>query len=92
MLPKPNTIQQQIMWGMITFAEVSEQEYRLNSFRARITEIKRIFDEARVRHTFKIIKFTNRFNRVSHYRTHSIMQKDLKRAKKLYCKLVKNEL
>lgn len=80
-LPLPKTTKAMILHLLLNKGEVSEQDFKINSFRSRLSDLI-IKHDLPIRH--RVVKFKNRFKRSSQYREHYLLKRDFPRAIKLY--------
>ncbi len=71
-LPLPKTTKAMILHLLLNKGEVSEQDFKINSFRSRLSDLI-IKHELPIRH--RVVKFTNRFKRQSQFREHYLLKK-----------------
>jgi len=80
-LPLPKNQTAFVLHTILNKGNVSEQELRINGFRARISSLI-LKHELPIRH--RVVKFTNRFKRQSQFREHYLLKKDFPQAIRLY--------
>lgn len=83
-LPPPNSQTSEILYKMLTDNRgVSEQEFDINGFRSRISELR---DVLNVKHVVK--PFKNKYGRESNHRVHFLTNTEKKKAVRIYKEMV----
>lgn len=75
-----------VLYGLITQPEIKEQNYRLNSFRSILSDLRNDYGLT-IRHKDKEGK--TKFDRKITYRVHYLWQKDVMKAVRLYNRINK---
>lgn len=84
MLPEPKKCISKVLHGLITKPSVSEQDYRINSFRSILSDLRREYGIP-VRHVEVVA--TNEFGKKIIYRRHFLLTISHKKAIKTYLKI-----
>lgn len=85
---RPKNNKAKILYALIKNRKgISERDFNLNSFRARISDVRHELIDCGI-HLRHIIKpFKNEFNRKSFYRKHFLLASDIEKAKGVYEKI-----
>jgi len=84
MLPEPKKYIAKVLHGLITRPAISEQDFRINSFRSILSDLRREYGIP-IRHVD--VEGTNEFGRKYIYRRHFLLTISHKRAIKTYLKI-----
>jgi hypothetical protein len=84
MLPEPKKCITKVLYGLITRPNISEQEYRINSFRSILSDLRRLYGIP-IRHVD--VEGTNEFGKKYVYRRHFLLTISHKKAIKTYMKI-----
>lgn len=83
-IPPPRKTISEVLYGLITRHEIKESEYRINSFRSILHELRTDYG---LPIRFKEKAGETKFGRKIKYRVHYIWQCTVPKAKKLYLKI-----
>lgn len=83
-LPKPKSALAEVLHGLITRAEISEQDYNLNSFRTRLSDLRLKYN---IPVRFSERKTKNRHGHTTVYRVHYLWRLSIPRATRIYLKI-----
>lgn len=86
-LPSPKSVIANILYSLITEHEISEQQYRVNGFRSRISDLRLKYG---LDIRFKEKTGKNQFGRSMIYRVHYLLYVDKEAATGVYLKLNSN--
>lgn len=80
-LSEPNSLKAEILYALLTRLFITEQDFRMNSFRSRVSDL-RTKHKLTIRH--KDVTKKNRYGHAMTYRRHYIWMKDAKKALRIY--------
>jgi len=84
MLPEPKKYITKVLYGLITRSAISEQDYRINSFRSILSDLRREYGIP-IRHVD--VEGTNEFGKKYVYRRHFLLTISHRKAIKTYMKI-----
>lgn len=82
-LKQPRSQLAEVLHGLITKNEISEADYRLNGFRSRLTDLRKL--GLNIRDKWK--SFVSKHGHPGQYKAHYLWQIEKKKAEKLYAKI-----
>lgn len=83
-LPKPRKSITKVLHALITRSEIKEQDFRMNSFRSILHELR---TDYAIPIQFKEKEGTTEFGRKIKYRVHYLWQISINKAKRIYLKI-----
>jgi hypothetical protein len=84
-MKKPKTQRQYILKKLIeNKSGISERQTNFNMFRGSISVLKKMLQNSGINLTHIDRPFINQFGRKRNYRTHILLRKDVRAAKKIY--------
>jgi hypothetical protein len=86
-LIKPINIKAEILKGLIDNSFITEQDFTYNSFRVRLTEIRRELEQVGITVHFGLQEFVNEYGNKGTFRKHYLHNIDKEKASAVYNKI-----
>lgn len=84
-LKEPHSQLAEVLHGLITKNEISEQDYRINGFRSRLTNLREL--GLNIRYQWK--EFKSKHGHPGKYKTHYLWNREVPKAIKIYNRINK---